>query len=113
MSECHNDKCIMEDRIRQIEKKQEKYSQEHGVFYDRLRNLDLKVQETALKSQNVMEKLDEISSDVKDSRKDIEELKNQPGNMVGKFKTSIISSIGSCLGGGIVALIAYSLVNMS
>lgn len=112
---------IMEERIKNLEVKVEDVSkrvdsvekhnsQEHSIFYDRLRDLGLSAQKNELENKNIMEKLDDMSEDVKATRKDLEELKNKPAKMVGKFSSSFISSIGSAIGGGVIVVVAYSII---
>lgn len=110
MAECQN-QCLMEERIKQLELKAEHNSDQHSIFYDRLRALDLSNQKNEMENKNIMEKLEDISSDVKASKKDIEELKDKPSERTEKFSSAIISSIGSAIGVGILALIAYAILN--
>lgn len=113
---------IMEERIKNLEIKVEDVSKrvdsvekhnsdEHSIFYDRLRDLGLSAQKNELENENIMEKLEDVSEDVKATRKDLEELKGKPSKLMGKFGTSIVSAIGSAIGGGIIVMIAYTIAN--
>lgn len=113
---------IMEERIKNLEVKAEDVnkrvdsvekhnSQEHSIFYDRLRDLGLSAQKNELENKNITEKLEDVSEDVKATRKDLEELKGKPSKLMGKFSSGVVSAIGSAIGGGIIVIIAYTIVN--
>lgn len=113
---------VMEERIKNLELKyntvdkkvenlSKRNSEEHSVFYDRLRDLGLTTQANQIENKNIMETLNEVKDDVKATRQDMEEIKNKPAKQAERFGSSVIASIGSALGGGIVALIAYILSN--
>lgn len=103
MSDCH-EKCIMEERIRQLELKAEHNSKEHSKFYDNFREFGLSHQKNTMNIQNIFDKLDEISGDVK-------EMKESPARSADKFKSAVISAIGSAIGVAIIGVIAFAVVN--
>lgn len=103
MSDCH-EKCIMEEVIRQLELKAEHNSREHDKFYENFRQFGLSHQKNTMNIQNIFDKLDEISGDVK-------EMKESPSKTADKFKSAIISAIGSAIGVGIIGIIAMAIVN--
>lgn len=102
MGECGNP-CRMEERIRQLEDKATKNSDDHKEFYNRFENISLNNQRHDMLLKSFDEKLDGIALDVK-------ELKEKPLNRGDKFTSAVITAIGSSIGTGILFLVVYGLI---
>lgn len=102
MSDCHE--CIMEDRIRQLEQKAEHNREEHSKFYDNFREFGLSHQRNTLNIQ-------EMGTDIKEIKNDLKQIKEAPSRSADKFKSAVISAIGSAVGVAIIGIIAFVIVN--
>lgn len=110
MSDCH-EKCIMEERIRQLELKADHNSQEHSKFYDNFREFGLSHQKNTMNIENIFKNITEMGTDMKEMKNDLKEMKEGPSKSAEKFKSALISAIGSAVGVAIIGLIAMSIVN--
>lgn len=96
MSDLHN--CKMEERIRQLEQKMQKNSEEHKEFYSRLEQVNLKSLKLDIMVGNLESMLKDIANDVK-------ELKDKPLSRGEKFTSAVITAIGSSIGTGVLLMI--------
>lgn len=103
MSDCQ-ERCPMEERIRQLELRDKHNSEEHSKFYDKFSDFGLSHKENTMNIKNIFEKMNEIGNDVK-------EMKESPSKTADKFKSAVVSAIGSAVGVAIIGIIAFVVVN--
>ena len=99
-----------EVRIKDLEESSKKNSAERKRFYDRFEELTLENQKHDMEINHIFEKLDSIDGKTGEIDRKVDEINNRPAKDMGKFKSAIISTIGSALGTGLIALIILALM---
>lgn len=110
MSDCHEN-CIMEERIRQLEEKAKHNSEEHSKFYENFREFGLSHQKNTMNIESIFKNITEMNTDMKEMKSDLKEIKESPSKSAEKFKSALISAIGSAVGVAIIGLIAMTIAN--
>lgn len=98
-----------EVRIKDLEESNRKNSTERKRFYDKFEELTLDNQKHDMEINHIFEKLDSIDGKTGEIDRKVDEINSRPAKDIGQFKSAIISTIGSALGTGVIAIIILAL----
>lgn len=131
--------CVMEERIKQLEKANESHSGTHEKMYDRIRKLETDNAVQTEQFSQIIKKLDKMTDKIesmnltiveqaqsvielnergKKNQARLDELESKPGKkwetMSDKFTGGIVGGISALLVSGIVLLLAFAsgLINL-
>lgn len=97
-----------EVRIRALEENAKNSRGDKKEFYRRFEDLATADQKHNFEIKNIFEKLDSIDGKTADIDRKVDEINSRPAKDIGQLKSAIISTIGSAIGTGIIALILFT-----